>query len=226
MRAARALACLGLVAACSSRTPPAPAPPVAKEDRAPKPTLVLAAAIASPDAGVEEAPEPPSLAGKTVLHVGDSMVGGQWGLTRALEAKFTRDGAKFVREYKVSESIASFDKAEKLKASIARHDPDIVIITLGTNDALVPYPQALASHVKNIVKNVGTRECYWMGPPLWKPDTGILAVLRDNAKPCKFYDSSTFKLQRGSDGVHPTEKGASDWADHFWKYFRSPSSAQ
>ena len=60
-----------------------PAPPVAKEDR---------------------------VQGKTVLHIGDSMVGGTGALTKALEARFAAEGARFVRAYKVSESIVSFDR--------------------------------------------------------------------------------------------------------------------
>lgn len=232
MRAVSARVLVGLMlagiaaAGCSRPTPPGgaetpPPPPVAKEDRAKdvKPSLVLAAAIEAPPA-TPPAPPPPSLAGKKVLHVGDSMVGGQWGLTRALEAKFAEEGAKLVRDYKVSESIASFDKSPKLKELLARHEPDIVILTLGTNDALVPYPQALAPHVQSIVKRIGARECYWMGPPLWKPDTGILAVIRENAGACRFYDASHLKLQRGGDGIHPTDKGGADWADQFWIFFR------
>ena len=70
------------------------------------------------------------------------------------------------------------------------------------------------------LKRVGARECYWIGPPLWKPDTGIVAVLKDNMGSCKFYDSSPLKLPRVSDGIHPTDKGGADWADHFWTFLR------
>ena len=163
---------------------------------------------------------PESLSGKSVLHVGDSMVGGNFGLTKALEARFTGEGAKFVRDYKVSESIVSFDHSPKLKELIAKNKPDIVIITLGTNDVFVPYPQAMAPNVKSIVGRIGNRECYWMGPPTWKPDTGIVQVLRDNVAPCKFYDSSNLKLQRAGDGIHPTDHGGADWATSFWSFFR------
>src|SRR5690242_13192622 len=93
---------LASASACS-RNPPSsdvargPAPPPA----------VMALPLAAADAGVtttsaklqlatavEEAldagaPAPPPLTGKTVLHVGDSMVGGNFGLTKALEGRFT-----------------------------------------------------------------------------------------------------------------------------------------
>ena len=178
-----------------------------------------AAPVAAPSA------PPAPLTGKTVLHVGDSMVGGNWGLTRALEQRFTAEGAKFIHDYKVSESIVSYDHSPKLKTLIEKNRPDIVIITLGTNDVFVPYPASMAGNIRNIVKRVGATECYWMGPPTWKPDTGIVQVLKDNVAPCKFFDSSNLKLQRGGDGIHPTDRGGADWATSFWTYFRAVPSA-
>ena len=229
---------LSLVAGAGgcSRQPPssdpvAPAAPTSEAAQTVHTTganLVLATAVEDgADAGGDK-PAPPSLAGKTVLHVGDSMVGGSWGLTKALETKFTAEGAKFIRDYKVSESIVSYDHSPKLKDLIAKHKPDIVILTLGTNDVFVPYPAAMAGNIQNIVKRIGGRECYWMGPPTWKPDTtGIVTVIKDNVAPCKFYDSSSLKLQRGGDGIHPTDRGGADWAASFWTFFRviAPSQA-
>ena len=219
-----------LTSGCS-RNPPAPAAMSASHDRPASATLRLATALEDPtarDAGavLENAPAPaPPLTGKTVLHVGDSMVGGNWGLTRALDQRFSGEGAKFVRDFKVSESIVSYDHSPKLKSLIERHRPDIVIITLGTNDVFVPYPASMVGNVQNIVKRVGSRECYWMGPPTWKPDTGIVQVLKDNVAPCKFFDSSNLKLQRGGDGIHPTDRGGADWATSFWTYFRGAAPA-
>ena len=218
--------------ACSPNPPSShvargPSPPSALQAPAPVvtthgATLLLATGIQdTADAGAGQATTAlPSLAGKTVLHVGDSMVGGNFGLTKALEQKFTAEGAKFLRDFKVSESIISYDHSPKLKGLLEKHHPDIVILTLGTNDVFVPFPAALAGNVQNIVKRIGARECYWMGPPTWKPDTGIVQVLKDNVTPCKFYDSSSLKLQRAGDGIHPTDRGGADWATSFWTFLR------
>jgi lysophospholipase L1-like esterase len=210
------------VVACS-RPPPPPAdppPPVAKQETA---KLVLAAAVEETDAGATPPPPaPPSLSGKKILHAGDSMVGGEWGLTRALEKKFTAEGATFVRHYKVSEAILNFEKTHVIADLIAKHSPDIVILTLGTNDTLSPFPQSLATHVANIAKQMGGRECYWMTPPITKKETGITQVIRDNAAPCTVFDSSKLKLEIGKDGIHPTERGAQEWAARFWTFFRAP----
>lgn len=219
---------LAALPGCSRHPPsPAPAPPMllaAQLDTAPGATLRLATALEdATDAGAAPpALAAPSLSGKTVLHVGDSMVGGNLGLTRALEQRFSAEGAKFIKDYKVSESIVSYDHSPKLKTLIEKNRPDIVIITLGTNDVFVPYPASMAGNIRNIVKRVGSAECYWMGPPTWKPDTGIVQVLKDNVAPCKFFDSSNLKLQRGGDGIHPTDRGGAEWATSFWAYFRTP----
>lgn len=223
---------LGFVAACSRAPAPAPAPAAATEPPATTvstdagSTLRLATAIEE-DAGL--APPPP-LAGKTVIHVGDSMVGGDWGLTAALKAKFVKEGVgKFVRDYKVSETLKSYDKSTRLVDLLKEHDPDIVIITLGTNDATLPNPTVMAPYVEGIAKKVAAprpngqlRECWWMGPPLWKPDTGILATIRDHSAPCKFYDASKLKIARAEDGIHPTDYGGQTWANAFWLVFRAP----
>lgn len=237
------LVCLVVtMGACSQQptpkpAPPPPAPAPAKAAEEPKTeasttgavmlaTGIEGATVADAGASDPQATTPTTtLSGKTILHVGDSMVGGNWGLTRALEQKFTAEGAKFVRDYKVSESIISYDKSPKLKELLAKHKPDIVILTLGTNDVFVPYPASMAANVQSIVKRIGNRECYWMGPPTWKPDTGIVQVIKDNASPCKFFDGTHLKLERGHDGIHPTDKGGQEWATNFWGFFRPAPTA-
>jgi lysophospholipase L1-like esterase len=214
----RLAVCLALVVVgCSRREPPLPTPKEAAS------VTTLSGALAAPP--IETAPEPPAprtLRGKKVLHVGDSMVGGTGGLTKALEAKLKDEGATLVRHTKVSESLTSFDKGPTLRDLLRTHDPDIVVITLGANDALVPHPEVFARMIQNIVRRVGDRECWWVGPPMWTADTGIVRVLRENMGACHFFDSSPLALDRASDGIHPTDKGGAVWADAFWEAFAKP----
>lgn len=231
-----------LLVGCSKQEAPAPpaknAKPAASVASSPSASPAVSVASASApsasaepsaaDAGVAAATEDAgapkearSLAGKTVLHCGDSMVGGPAALSKALEAKFKAEGAKFVRDWQVSASIVTYDHESRLRDLLARHKPDVVVLTLGANDVFVPFPQSMAKNVEGIVKRIGARECYWIGPPTWKPDTGIVAVIREHAAPCKFFDSSNMKLQRAGDGIHPTDKGGADWGDKFWDAFTS-----
>ena len=165
------------------------------------------------------APEPASLEGKVILHAGDSMVGGDWGLTRSLGAKAQAEGATFKHFTKVSETISSFDDAGTLRDLLAAHHPDIVIVTLGTNNTDVPHPEVYAKHIQAIAKRIAPRECWWMGPPI--PDTGVGKVIEENCAPCTYFDGSKLTLDRAKDGIHPNDKGAAKWADEFWTAFRA-----
>jgi acyl-CoA thioesterase-1 len=204
---------------CSKKDQDATAPP-------PPAVLVVPApkeAASSAPAAIEL--PPPPLTGKTVLHVGDSMVGDHWGLTRALAAKVEAEGGKVVRNTVVSETIATFDRDATLRDLLRKHQPDVVVITLGTNDTTVPHPEVNAKHVASIARRIAPRECWWIGPPLvtGKADNGIAEVIEKNSAPCKFFDSRRLELQRGRDGIHPTDKGGAVWADAFWTAFRAPA---
>jgi hypothetical protein len=204
---------------CAKKAPPPDPTPAPNQ----APTIAAAVVTAPPPAYAppENEENPPSLRGKTVLHVGDSMVGGSWGLTRGLEVKLEAEGAKIVRHTKVSETLASMDKDSTLADLLEKNEPDIVILTLGTNNTDVPHPEVYAKHVANIVQRIAPRECWWIGPP---KDAPVNAVIRENVASCKFFDSSKLELERTKDGIHPTDRGGAMWADKFWVAFRAPRS--
>jgi hypothetical protein len=194
------------------------------------PVASASASVASPIATAsvsvtEVAPQPPSP--KVVLHLGDSMVGGYGGLTKALEGKFKGIGAHFVADWEVSVSIATFDHEHHLQDLLTKHAPDLVILTLGANDVFVPFPSSLASNVQSIARKMsaGGRTCFWMAPPVWKKDTGIVAVIKKNASPCKVFDASYMRIARAGDGIHPTDRGGADWADGFYAFYRGTGPA-
>lgn len=162
-------------------------------------------------------PAPP----KVVLHTGDSMVGFYAGLEKALGPHFEALGSKYVQDAVTSASLVSFDKSDHFEKMLERTNPDLVILTLGANDVFIPSPARLAKNVQSIVKKMEGRRCFWMGPPLWKKDTGVVDVIRQNCAPCVFYDSSQLKLDRLADGIHPNEKGAREWADAFWDFYEA-----
>ncbi|MEO8876457.1 MAG: hypothetical protein ABI461_12785, partial [Polyangiaceae bacterium] len=56
-------------------------------------------------------------------------------------------------------------------------------------------------------------------------DTGIVDVIRQNCAPCVFFDSSTLKLERRADGIHPDDKGGETWANAFWDFYRTQPGA-
>jgi acyl-CoA thioesterase-1 len=202
--------------------PPAPPPRRPAAKLSPKAPSVPAPEPSTPAAEVTPpppAPLPRDLHGKTVLHAGDSMVGGNGGLAKALGRYFTGEGARFVRDAEVAVSIRKYSQAPRFRRLLDHYKPDIVILTLGANDVFLPYPEYFGAYVESIVKTVGPRECYWVGPPTWKPDTGIVGVIRAHAGSCKFFDSSALDIARAKDRIHPNDEGGATWAEHFLAFF-------
>ena len=122
------------------------------------------------------------LKGKVVLHVGDSMMGGDYGgLQKSLRGLYEDDGARYERDIWEAVSIYTFAAQDRFDKLLATYKPDVVLITLGANDVKSVIPDSFSQHIRTIVKKVGKRECWWIGPATWKGDAGIVHVIRDNA---------------------------------------------
>lgn len=173
------------------------------------------------------APLRTSLPYKSVVVCGDSQVGYGHGLTRALEAKFRDAGVtKYRWDAFTSASVQSYDESDRLPKLVASRKPDVVFVTIGSNNVQNPHPEGLAGNVRSLARKAKggdpSRDCYILGPPLpikgVKKDTGIIRVLAENAAPCKFFDTSKLDLERQKDHIHPTDKGGEVWADALWQF--------
>lgn len=157
------------------------------------------------------------------------MVGGYGGLTKALAEKYRALGSKFVADWQTSVSIQTFDREHHLQEMLAKHSPDLVILTLGANDVMDPYPASLASTIRSIAHKLSAngRACFWMAPPVWKKDLdrGIVAAIKDNAAPCKVFDATYMTIARAGDGIHPTDRGGATWADAFFDFYEGKGPA-
>jgi len=174
------------------------------------PALVAAALLVCAAGVVADAQAPVESAAPTkVLLVGDSMA---WGLGLALKPLIEAEGSSFRFRHKTSDSIRAYAANARMRDDLRKYEPDVVLITLGANEALIPKPEALVNPVKKIVRHVGDKPCYWIGPPMWRNDTGVVKVLEENVTPCKFFNSSPLALERRKDGYHPSKKGSETWA--------------
>ncbi|MEO8800264.1 MAG: SGNH/GDSL hydrolase family protein [Polyangiaceae bacterium] len=196
-------------------------------------TAALVASDAALDASADAIEEPdvayvrPDV--HRVLHLGDSTVGFAGGLTKALRPMFTDAGVKYYGDSYTAAGIQSYDDDDKnrLAVLIKAFKPDMIIINMGMNNLTVPHPEVLVGHIKSLVKKIigdgpAPRVCYWIGPPAWRPDRGLLnPVLAANIAPCIFFDSSSLVLERQKDKIHPTDKGGEIWAKHFWYFFNT-----
>lgn len=175
------------------------------------------------------------LTGKVILHAGDSMVGGQAGLTRGLELKFKAAGVKsYKSDSWVSANLSMFHQQPRFAQLLQKHEPDLVLITLGANDSFTSAADTLAPHVRAIVAKIGARPCLWISPPPFVkagfPNAAanfdkFVDMLAANVAPCRFFDTRVLDasgdagahaIPRSHDNIHPTDKGGLMWADAVW----------
>jgi hypothetical protein len=158
-------------------------------------------------------------AGTKVLQVGDSFAA---ALGIPLGKRLKAAGVRTSLEYKTASYVPTWAFGPDLPKIIDTYRPDLVLVTLGANEVEITDPPQRAGAVKRLVQNLGDRPCVWILPPLWKPDTGLMQVIKDNAAPCKVLDSSALvkDLPRGPDKIHPSTEGREVWAEAVFQWLK------
>ncbi|HYG82407.1 MAG TPA: hypothetical protein VD861_18565 [Pyrinomonadaceae bacterium] len=159
---------------------------------------------------------PLSLRDKTVLLVGDSMAEGvgPW-----LQKKVEAVGGRFINGQERSSTILFWQGAGKLREKLSLYRPDVVFIALGSNEIFMSNPEARAPLVRQMVEEIGARPAFWIGPPSWKPDKGLVRVIEENFQPGHFYNSNSLVVPRAADGKHPTAQGYKTWTELVWDWY-------
>jgi lysophospholipase L1-like esterase len=159
---------------------------------------------------------PVQLSGKTVLLAGDSMAE---GIGPYLQKKVEAAGGRFINGQERSSTIVWWQGSGKLRALLGQHQPDIVFIALGSNEIFLAQPELRAPLIKEMVAELGKRPAFWVGPPSWKPDTGLVHVIDENFQSGHFYNSNDLKVPRAADGKHPTAQGYQHWTELIWNWY-------
>jgi hypothetical protein len=159
-------------------------------------------------------------AGTLVLHVGDSFAA---ALGIPLGKHLKASGLRVALEFKTSSYIPGWAAGPELRQYVGKYNPDLVLITLGANEIEIPEPPQRVGAIRRIVATVGRRPCVWISPPLWKKDTGLIEVLRENVAPCRFLDSDSIvhDLPRAHDKIHPSTEGREIWAEAVLAWLRA-----
>jgi hypothetical protein len=201
----------------ASRAGPAPVAPEAPPGR----SAVAESAPPSGSVPLEQPVAPPAElpVGTKVLQVGDSFAA---ALGIELGKRLRAVGVRTSLEYKDASYVPTWAFGPELPKMVAAYNPDLVLITLGANELEIADPAQRAGAVKRLVQKLGDRPCVWILPPLWKPDTGLMQVIKDNARPCKVLDSSTLvkDLPRGPDKIHPNTQGREVWAEAVFQWLK------
>jgi hypothetical protein len=214
----------GLAAACAggpapiaeTQPPPVPeAPPVVDAGIADVEIDAPAEAAAAPDAAPETtdaSTEPlPLPEGTTVLHIGDSMAG---ALGIALNEELKKRKVKGVLRYKEATFIPTWAWGKELPLYMAQYNPDLVVITLGTNEVKMLDPTIRAPTIKRIIERLKGKPCVWVAPPQWAGETDMYRVLRESIPPCRYMDTEKLypKMPKVDDHIHPSMGARKEWA--------------
>jgi lysophospholipase L1-like esterase len=159
---------------------------------------------------------PVSLKGKTVVLLGDSMA---QGLGEFLRKKIEAAGAHYILESARSSTIGNW-QGGRLKEVIDQRKPDVLFISLGSNELFLKNSERTrAPLIKQLTRDLGNLPAYWIGPPSWKPDFGLVRTIEANFQPYHFYNSNDLKVPRRSDEIHPTPAGFETWANLIWNWY-------
>lgn len=156
-------------------------------------------------------PAPLDTVPKTILFIGDSMLE---GLSPRLAAYCNASGHKLYTVIWYSSTSERWGQSDKLASYIRRINPDYIFICLGANELFVSdIVKKRTGYVRKILADIGTIPYIWIGPPNWKPDTGINSIIAANASPGCYFKSDGMHFERKRDGAHPTSASAAKWLD-------------
>lgn len=155
----------------------------------------------------------------TVLIVGDSMLE---GLGPRLATYAAANDFTLYSVIWYSSTSEYWGRSTKLSDYMRRLKPDFVFICLGANELFVRnIEQSRSKYVAKIIADLGDTPYLWIGPPNWKPDTGINALIEQHAAPGCYYRSAELVLERAADGAHPTHDAANRWTDSVVEWMSS-----
>ena len=200
----------------SARLPAAEPPHAAAQPRA-TPTVQPAAAADAAAHAAADASVPWPKAAASVLHVGDSSLGFAQGLALEMSTRFAAIGVRYDAHTEASAGLHTFATSKKLEQLVREKSPDVVLLNLGMNNLTALHPEQYVADIRAIVLQVGDRPCFWIGPlSIDRPETGLIALLASASAPCGWSSSYDLVIERQPDALHPTQRGASRWADAIW----------
>lgn len=167
-------------------------------------------------------PQPMDTTSKVILFIGDSMLE-RFGPRLAAYAK--ANGHTLINVIWYSSTTEIWGRGTRLKERIEEFHPDYVFVCLGANELFVrDIRKNRQKYVDNILAQIGNIPYVWIGPPNWKPDTGINDMIQESVAPGCFYLSNGEHFDRASDGAHPTKASAAAWCDRVCKWVMTHSS--
>jgi hypothetical protein len=137
-----------------------------------------------------------------------------------LAAYFSKAGSVFRQETWVGSKAKSWVISGKASDLMRSFQPNVVLITLGTNTMKTKKPERELSWIRALINRVHKAECYWIGPPPLIDDIhGYNEWLKQHIAPCRYFDSRVLNFQKRSDRkFHLTKEQGATWAELVWLF--------
>jgi lysophospholipase L1-like esterase len=167
-----------------------------------------------------------------MLLIGDSMAE---GLTPHLAALAKEASVPFAASSKIGSHIPEW-LGQRLDDALAKANPTLVLVALGTNDFYSHEPnEKLAADADALLERLSQAtvpDCYglgpdlvWIGPPLLQIFDAPYPVLQGAVESgykaacgeAEYFSSELLDLRMGPDLIHPTAAGFAAWAGAIWK---------
>lgn len=163
-------------------------------------------------------PTVPDWRNAKILHIGDSHV--SRGFTAGLARHLRSVGAQYEPKGWIGSRTKSWVVSGKARRLMESFHPNVVIVTLGTNEMGCRTPASHISWIRALVNKIGNRTCYWVGPPPLLEDAhGYNELVRKEVSPCRFFDSRVLEVKRKPEGVfHLSRNEGEVWAELIWKW--------
>jgi lysophospholipase L1-like esterase len=160
--------------------------------------------------------------GLRVLLIGDSLAVGTAPHYGALAKEA---GVNFRSLAIVGTRIDQWANSADLAKAIQEFNPQLVLISLGTNDAFMRGDVIAKQHaaLDKLIALLGDRDIVWIGPPTLPnpPTPGMVTMIQEAAGSTlapryHYFHSERLSIPRGPDGIHPTVRGYAGWAGAVW----------
>ncbi len=117
--------------------------------------------------------------------------------------------------YGTSDTLAYYIRKEK---------PTYIMLILGANELFVSdIINKRTPYVEHILEQIGDIPYIWVGPPNWKPDTGINEMIVKHVGVRRYFPSKDLTFKRYADGAHPRPESAFAWCDSVAKFVMNQS---
>jgi hypothetical protein len=158
--------------------------------------------------------------GQRILLIGDSMVE---GLMLPFQDYCNENGHKLFPVIWYSSSTKAFGTSDTLKYFIKKYNATYIIMALGSNELFIKGIKERDIFVKKILEQADTLKIVWIGPPNWKPDTGINDLISNRLGNNRYFLSKNLMFDRASDGAHPTRYSCRIWTDKIVQWITEES---